>query len=488
MGIENDSEDIINLNDYTEEQLRIQKRLDEEQLKDMESNSIILRISKKIGVDIYKIVFYAMLIPIVIYSIIFALIFIFMIIYSPEKFQNILPMDLVIKISVVAMIIMMPLVLIYGTDGRWKYRRRINKINRLLRIKKEVSKELSSKSKIIVTHSKEHKIEDFKKCVPVEGRWYTHDWEEGVSQISYMGPYKEGLPGTDPQNVALALFEGKLESCLISAKVRYSKGGTRIARIVIGYDSKSGGYYSVGIGGYGGIAYLIDRFDENIGWRPLAGRGNLSTINKEKIYHISVEYDKKIIVLKIDNTEILKCEVSPDSTGDQVGLFSWGKGKIDFFDIRIEKLDENLSSVSKSKQKIYSQFENYDFYRDLNKIIKNVKKELFVVDSYVDEQLIDLYLADVPISVNIRILTNRPQNNFLHVAKKYLNKPGRKFEVRKSSNCHDRLVCIDDICYVFGQSIKDAANKKPTYLLPLENDEMKKANEDIWGNASKIEL
>ncbi|GAI40666.1 unnamed protein product, partial [marine sediment metagenome] len=45
-----------------------------------------------------------------------------------------------------------------------------------------------------------------------------------------------------------------------------------------------------------------------------------------------------------------------------------------------------------------------------------------------------------------------------------------------------------DSCYVIGQSIKDAATKKPTYLFKLDNKEMKRVYDGMWQNASTITL
>lgn len=144
------------------------------------------------------------------------------------------------------------------------------------------------------------------------------------------------------------------------------------------------------------------------------------------------------------------------------------------------------------KQKVYRPLETYEFYKDLKNLIKNAKQELFISDGYVDEELLELYVDKVPSSVNIRILTNKPQGNFLTVAKKFSQKPNTKFEVRKTENVHDRVIFVDDSCYVFGQSIKDAAKQKPTYIIKLDIKEIftlcKKAYEELWNRASTIQL
>ena len=55
---------------------------------------------------------------------------------------------------------------------------------------------------------------------------------------------------------------------------------------------------------------------------------------------------------------------------------------------------------------------------------------------------------------------------------------------------HDRVIFIDEyVCWLIGQSIKDAAKAKPTYLVPLPPDVVsdKLSNyENIWKNAIEL--
>jgi len=59
-----------------------------------------------------------------------------------------------------------------------------------------------------------------------------------------------------------------------------------------------------------------------------------------------------------------------------------------------------------------------------------------------------------------------------------------------SNQLHDRLFFVDgDVCWVLGQSIKDAAVKKATYLAPLSPDVAASKltlYEDVWRQARAI--
>ena len=148
---------------------------------------------------------------------------------------------------------------------------------------------------------------------------------------------------------------------------------------------------------------------------------------------------------------------------------------------------ENINSgVHGEDEKVYEKGETYAFYKDIKEITQTAKTEIFLIDAFVDEEALDLYLDKIPNEVNIRILTNKPKGNFLTVAKKSKVKPAILFEVRRSDDCHDRLVFVDDACWVMGQSVKDAG-RKPTYLVKIDGyAQFKAVFEKIWGSASIV--
>lgn len=137
-------------------------------------------------------------------------------------------------------------------------------------------------------------------------------------------------------------------------------------------------------------------------------------------------------------------------------------------------------------ERIYGKGEVYDFYRDIRDITKHAKNEVFLIDSYVDEEALDLYIDKIPKGIKIRILTNKPQGQFFAVAKKFATKPNVDFEVRKNKDCHDRLFFIDNNCYIMGQSLKDAG-KKPTYLVKIGSHNIfMNVFEKLWDESQQL--
>ena len=58
------------------------------------------------------------------------------------------------------------------------------------------------------------------------------------------------------------------------------------------------------------------------------------------------------------------------------------------------------------------------------------------------------------------------------------------FIIKKSTEIHDRVIFADGRCWIMGQSIKNAAEIKPTYIIEIEDvSVMKEIYDDIWSRA-----
>ena len=136
---------------------------------------------------------------------------------------------------------------------------------------------------------------------------------------------------------------------------------------------------------------------------------------------------------------------------------------------------------------LYQPGEQYAFYRDLSSLVVAVTTEVFIVDAYLDEQLFNLYVDKVPAAAIVRILSNNIGANVVTVAK--MCATNRSLELRSSTDVHDRMVFLDTRGWVTGQSIKDAAKKKPTYLIEIEEPMLSAArnvHQTIWSVAKVL--
>lgn len=156
----------------------------------------------------------------------------------------------------------------------------------------------------------------------------------------------------------------------------------------------------------------------------------------------------------------------------------------------IESALELLEEAEKAEKKIqgvYEPGEEYAFYLDLSSLLLAATRDILIVDAYINEEVFNLYVSKVSSNATVRILSNKIQGNTETVARKYAKK--RPLEIRSSADVHDRTIFIDQRGWVIGQSIKDAARQKPTYLIELDEPLLTAArnvHDRIWTAATAI--
>lgn len=113
----------------------------------------------------------------------------------------------------------------------------------------------------------------------------------------------------------------------------------------------------------------------------------------------------------------------------------------------------------------------YDFLKALRDVLGSATRFLFIIDPYLDERVFDTYLSAVAPHVHTRLLISKHAEPLKASLDAFLAQKQMRVEVRSSPRLHDRVVFVDSrSCWVLGQSIKDAARSKPTYLAPLSRD------------------
>ncbi len=121
----------------------------------------------------------------------------------------------------------------------------------------------------------------------------------------------------------------------------------------------------------------------------------------------------------------------------------------------------------------YDAGDEYAFYKDLKDIMVRANADIFIVDNYLNTEFFELYVATVHPGISFRILTDAMKGNLEAVARKYAA----------------RHIFVDHRCWTVGQSIKDAAKKKPTYMVELSAGlvpMMRKIYEDLWTKATVV--
>lgn len=146
--------------------------------------------------------------------------------------------------------------------------------------------------------------------------------------------------------------------------------------------------------------------------------------------------------------------------------------------------------VPDNTRTVFKAGEVYDMFRALNEVISSAEKSIFIIDPYLDDSIFNHYLTSKKPEVKVRLLLSKNADQLKAAADKYNQQFGGVVEIRKTNAVHDRVVFIDDyVCWVLGQSLKDAAKAKPTYLAPLSPDVVQAKLQDyndIWGSANEI--
>lgn len=147
--------------------------------------------------------------------------------------------------------------------------------------------------------------------------------------------------------------------------------------------------------------------------------------------------------------------------------------------------EEELVSLSAH---VIGDDDEFGFYRYISSEITEATKEVFIVDPYVDKEAIELYLAQLAEDIEKRILTSKIKGNFDGVASKLVKRTNHRIEVRKHSKCHDRLIFVDDQCFLIGGSIKDAG-WKPNYVADFDaSDRFRRPWEELWDDGEMYKI
>lgn len=118
------------------------------------------------------------------------------------------------------------------------------------------------------------------------------------------------------------------------------------------------------------------------------------------------------------------------------------------------RLDEG---VYKPKQGIFFDHQIYDAYSFVSELVKSAKHHIILIDNYVDESVLTL-LDKRGENVSACIYTQQI-NRQLRLDIERHNSQYPPIEVTLFRRSHDRFLCIDDIVYHVGASIKDLGKK-----------------------------
>ncbi|WP_207386021.1 ORF6N domain-containing protein [Legionella gresilensis] len=127
-------------------------------------------------------------------------------------------------------------------------------------------------------------------------------------------------------------------------------------------------------------------------------------------------------------------------------------------DERFEKIFSALEdNQPEHKQGIFYDGQIFDAYVFISQLIKKAKKEIILIDNYIDESVLT-HLSKANLDVKITILTKNISNRLKLDVDKY-NQQYRNITLKSLESAHDRFLIIDKAIYHIGASIKDLGKK-----------------------------
>jgi hypothetical protein len=127
----------------------------------------------------------------------------------------------------------------------------------------------------------------------------------------------------------------------------------------------------------------------------------------------------------------------------------------------------------------------HTFDKFLRQTLAAAKTQVLIADSWVDDTIFDTVLDVIPPSNTIKLIFAQDRGTFEARAKRF-SQQYPKFAAKKYKHLHDRFMIVDDVGYVLGPSIKDAASNSPALVITLAQKEknlLQSFFNDLWAAA-----
>ena len=155
----------------------------------------------------------------------------------------------------------------------------------------------------------------------------------------------------------------------------------------------------------------------------------------------------------------------------------------------LEKMSEsdNRSGMNRCQSGIliFNKRSAHSFDKFLRNIFSGAKSKVFVADSWVDDTIFDNLLDSIPKSLEIKLIYGQKRGVFDSRVSRF-KKEYTKFVIKRYADLHDRFMIVDDVGYVIGPSLKDAADKSPSLIVVLESKDsilLDKFFQALWINS-----
>ena len=124
-----------------------------------------------------------------------------------------------------------------------------------------------------------------------------------------------------------------------------------------------------------------------------------------------------------------------------------------------EKIDFFVRTNQPPVEGVLFEGQIFDAYKLVEALIKSAKREIILIDNYVDASIFDL-LEKREQGVDATIYTEHVGQSLQHLQQLNQQQYRRRIEVKEYNNrFHDRFLILDDALYHFGASFKDLGKR-----------------------------
>ncbi len=154
-----------------------------------------------------------------------------------------------------------------------------------------------------------------------------------------------------------------------------------------------------------------------------------------------------------------------------------------------------LESIMVMKESFIPAGKGFDAFSAITKIFDKAKKEILIIDPYLDEKILTEFALATPDNVTIKLLAdvNHCKASLLPAIKRWVKQYGdlRPIELRFASRgiLHDRLIIVDNAnTWSATQSFKDFATRSSGKIMQSQEPSAEiKDYKIIWKNAKIIQ-
>ena len=123
---------------------------------------------------------------------------------------------------------------------------------------------------------------------------------------------------------------------------------------------------------------------------------------------------------------------------------------------KVHKIDLQLKTNLPPNHGVFFNGQIFDAYVFINQLLRNAKKNVVLIDNYIDDTVLTIF-SKYP-HIKFSIITGKISKQLQLDIDKY-NRQYNNLKIKKSNRYHDRFLIIDKQTYHIGASLKDLGNK-----------------------------